>query len=221
MLKKYGDQRFKEPHWISHRSVPQNDRAFASLRIATQSAEYTTCAKNSPLKKLLPHVASRSANGLLAAISSADLPAVFSFARDRGIHGTWSDRLCCPAGLRHRSTRFEIQYESRQAGSAPKLSEEHPSGICCSAKVLEAALRDGFEFHCASIESTVTTAIGVVAVKSSMRRGTCFRSHRANLELTTLVPPRSSRAAARPNRTSRPGRMSDDCWRRLPHARPE
>jgi hypothetical protein len=32
--------------------VPQNDRAFASLSIATQSAEYTTCAKTSPLKKL-------------------------------------------------------------------------------------------------------------------------------------------------------------------------
>src|SRR5712672_398157 len=59
--------------------VPQNDRAFASLNIATQSAEYTTCAKTSPLKNPLPQVASRSANGLLAAISPADLPAVFSF----------------------------------------------------------------------------------------------------------------------------------------------
>ena len=59
--------------------VPQNDRAFASLSMATQSAEYTTCAKTSPLKKPLPQVASRSANGLLAAISPADLPAVFSF----------------------------------------------------------------------------------------------------------------------------------------------
>ena len=34
--------------------APQNDRAFASLSIATQSAEYTTCAKTSPLKKPLP-----------------------------------------------------------------------------------------------------------------------------------------------------------------------
>jgi hypothetical protein len=59
--------------------VPQNDRAFDSLSIATQSAEYTTCAKTSPLKKPLPQVAPRSANGLLAAISPADLPAVFSF----------------------------------------------------------------------------------------------------------------------------------------------
>src|ERR1700730_12409228 len=44
-------------------------------RPATQSVEYTTCTKTSPLKKPLPQVASRSANGLLAAISSADLPA--------------------------------------------------------------------------------------------------------------------------------------------------
>src|SRR3984885_1718590 len=81
MLKKYGDQRFIGASLGSATGgVPQNDRAFASLSIATQSAEYTTCAKTSPLKKPLPHVASRSANGLLAAISSADLPAVFSFS---------------------------------------------------------------------------------------------------------------------------------------------
>src|SRR6202035_2376054 len=48
-------------------------------RPATQSVEYTICTKTSPLKKPLPQVASRSANGLLAAISSAGLPAVFSF----------------------------------------------------------------------------------------------------------------------------------------------
>src|SRR5258706_13603077 len=80
MLKKYGDQRFLGASLGSATGgVPQNDRAFASLSIATQSAEYTTCAKSSPLKKPLPHVASRSANGLLAAISPADLPAAFSF----------------------------------------------------------------------------------------------------------------------------------------------
>src|SRR6202050_4052277 len=80
MLKKYGDQRFIGASLGSATGgAPQNDRAFASLSIATQSAEYTTCAKTSPLKKPLPQVASRSANGLLAAISPADLPAVFSF----------------------------------------------------------------------------------------------------------------------------------------------
>src|SRR5258707_6386399 len=80
MLKKYGDQRFIGASIGSATGdVPQNDRAFASLSIATQSAEYTTCAKTSPLKNPLPQVASRSANGLLAANSSADLPAVFSF----------------------------------------------------------------------------------------------------------------------------------------------
>src|SRR5258708_22908260 len=82
MLKKYGDQRFIGASIGSATGgVPQNDRAFASLSIATQNAEYTTCAKTSPLKKPLPQVASRSANGLLAAISSADLPiTVFSGA---------------------------------------------------------------------------------------------------------------------------------------------
>src|SRR5258708_28581727 len=80
MLKKYGDQRFIGASLGSATGgVPQNDRALASLSIATQSAEYTTCAKTSPLKKPLPQVASRSANGLLSAISPADLPAVFSF----------------------------------------------------------------------------------------------------------------------------------------------
>src|SRR5260370_3059942 len=80
MLKKYGDQRFIGASLGSATGgVPQNDRAFASLSIATQSAEYTTCAKTSPLKNPLPQVASRSATGLLAAISPADLPAVFSF----------------------------------------------------------------------------------------------------------------------------------------------
>src|SRR5215467_9870934 len=80
MLKKYGDQRLIGASLGSATgSVPQNDRAFALLSIATQSAEYTTCTKTSPLKKPLPQVASRSANGLLAAASSADLPAVFSF----------------------------------------------------------------------------------------------------------------------------------------------
>ena len=48
-------------------------------RPATQSDEYTIRTKTSPLKKPLPQVASRSANGLLAAISPADLPAVLSF----------------------------------------------------------------------------------------------------------------------------------------------
>src|ERR1700693_1651488 len=80
MLKKYGDQRFIGASLGSAtEGAPQTDSAFASLSIATQSAEYTTCAKTSPLKKPLPQVASRSANGLLAAISPADLPAVFSF----------------------------------------------------------------------------------------------------------------------------------------------
>src|ERR1700751_2123618 len=80
MLKRYGDQRFIGASIGSAtRGVPQNDRAFASLSIATQSAEYTTCAKTSPLKNPLPQVASRSRNGLLAAISPADLPAVFNF----------------------------------------------------------------------------------------------------------------------------------------------
>src|SRR5712675_2881614 len=92
MLKKYGDQRFLGASLGSATGgVPQNDRAFASLSIATQSAEYTTCAKSSPLKKPLPHVASRSANGLLAAISSADLPAVFSFCT-RSRHTTSMSR---------------------------------------------------------------------------------------------------------------------------------
>src|SRR5260221_11042034 len=81
MLKKYGDQRFIGASVGSATGgVPQNDRAFASLSIATQSAEYTTCAKTSPLKNPLPQVASRSANGLLAAISPADLPAGFIFS---------------------------------------------------------------------------------------------------------------------------------------------
>src|SRR5260221_5565718 len=85
MLKKYGDQRFIGASVGSATGgVPQNDRAFASLSIATQSAEYTTCAKTSPLKNPLPQVASRSANDLLAAISPADLPAVFSFFRRSG-----------------------------------------------------------------------------------------------------------------------------------------
>src|SRR5258707_7167198 len=80
MLKKYGDQRFIGASLGSATGgVPQNDRAFASLSIATQSAEYTTCAKTSPLKNPLPQVASRSANGLLDAISPADLPAVLRF----------------------------------------------------------------------------------------------------------------------------------------------
>src|SRR5258708_19820718 len=80
MLKKEGEQRFIGALIGSGEGgVPQNDRAFASLSIATQSAEYTTCAKTSPLKNPLPQAASRSANGLLAAISPADLPAVFSF----------------------------------------------------------------------------------------------------------------------------------------------
>src|SRR5260370_3649338 len=80
MVKTYGDQRFIGASLGSATGgVPQNDRAFASTSIATQSAEYTTCAKTSPLKNPLPQVASRSANGLLAAISPADLPAVFSF----------------------------------------------------------------------------------------------------------------------------------------------
>src|SRR5260221_7921363 len=81
MLKKYGDQRFIGASLGSATGgVPQNDRALASLSIATQNAEYTTCAKTSPLKKPLPQVPSRSANGLLAAISSADLPARFRFS---------------------------------------------------------------------------------------------------------------------------------------------
>jgi hypothetical protein len=46
-------------------------------RPATQSVEYTTRTKTSPLKKPLPQVASRSANGLLAAISLADLDPVW------------------------------------------------------------------------------------------------------------------------------------------------
>src|SRR5260221_11271638 len=80
ILKKHGDQRLIGASLGSAAGgVPQNDRAFASLSIATQNAEYTTCAKTSPLKKPLPQVPSRSANGLLAAISSADLPAGFSF----------------------------------------------------------------------------------------------------------------------------------------------
>src|SRR5258706_15019095 len=80
MLKKYGDQRFIGGSIGSATGgVPQNDRAVASLSIATQSAEYTTCAKPSPLKIPLPQVASSSTNGLLAAISPADLPAVFNF----------------------------------------------------------------------------------------------------------------------------------------------
>jgi hypothetical protein len=57
MLKKYGDQRFIGASIGSATGgVPQNDRAFASLSIATQSAEYTTCAKTSPLKNPLPQV---------------------------------------------------------------------------------------------------------------------------------------------------------------------
>src|SRR3979490_87552 len=96
MLKKYGDQWFIGASLGSATGgAPQNDRAFASLSIATQSAEYTTCAKTSPLKKPLPQVASRSANGLLAAISSADLPAVFSFCT-RSRHTTSMSRLCLP-----------------------------------------------------------------------------------------------------------------------------
>src|SRR5215469_14705280 len=80
MLKKYGDQRFIGTSLGSATGgVPQNGRAFTSLSIAAQSVEYTICPKTSPLKKPLPQVASRSANGLLAAISPADLPAVFSF----------------------------------------------------------------------------------------------------------------------------------------------
>src|ERR1700751_5185241 len=80
MLEKYGDQRFIGASLGSATgSLPQNDRAFALPSIATQSAEYTTCTKKSPLKNPLPQVASRSANGLLAAISPADLPAAFSF----------------------------------------------------------------------------------------------------------------------------------------------
>src|SRR5258707_3033073 len=80
MLKKYGDQRFIGASiGTATGGVRQNNRAFASLSIATQGAEYTTCAKPSRLKTPLPQVASRSANGLLAAISPADLPAVFSF----------------------------------------------------------------------------------------------------------------------------------------------
>src|SRR5712692_10487528 len=90
MLKKYGDQRFIGASLGSATGgVPQNDRAFASLSIATQSAEYTTCAKTSPLKNPLPQVASSSANGLLAAISPAALPAVFSFCtRSRATNPT-------------------------------------------------------------------------------------------------------------------------------------
>jgi len=45
MLKKYGDQQLIGASLGSATGgVPQNDRAFASLSIATQSAEYTTCA---------------------------------------------------------------------------------------------------------------------------------------------------------------------------------
>src|SRR6266851_3081354 len=74
MLKKYGDQRFIGASIGSATGrVPQNDRAFASLSIATQSAEYTTCAKTSPLKNPLPQVASRSANGLLPLADNAEL----------------------------------------------------------------------------------------------------------------------------------------------------
>src|SRR5258708_950669 len=92
MLKKHGDQRLIGASLGSATGgVPQNDRAFASLSIATQNAEYTTCAKTSPLKKPLPQVPSRSANGLLAAISSADLPAVFSFCT-RSRHTTSMSR---------------------------------------------------------------------------------------------------------------------------------
>src|ERR1700745_783424 len=87
MLKKYGDQRFIGASIGSATGgVPQNDSAFASLSIATQSAEYTTCAKTSPLKNPLPQVASRSANGLLAGISPSDLPAVFSFCARNAPH---------------------------------------------------------------------------------------------------------------------------------------
>src|SRR3984957_13164739 len=80
MLKKYGDQRFIGASLGSATGgAPQNDRTFASLSIAPQSAEYTTCAKTSPLKKPCPQVPPGPANGLLAAISPAELPAVFSF----------------------------------------------------------------------------------------------------------------------------------------------
>ena len=66
MLKKQGDPRFIGASLGSATGgVPQNDRAFASLGTAIQSAEYTICTKTSPLKKPLPQMASRSANGLL------------------------------------------------------------------------------------------------------------------------------------------------------------
>src|ERR1700727_2212635 len=81
MLKKYGDQRFIGAALGSARGgAPQTDRAFASLSIATQSAEYTTCAKNIAVEEApAPKWRPGPQNGLLAAISPADLPAVFSF----------------------------------------------------------------------------------------------------------------------------------------------
>src|SRR5258708_7550612 len=80
MLKKYGDQRFIGASLGSATGgVPQNDRAFASLSIATQSAEYTTCAKTSPLKNPLPQAASRSEKVFPAVFSPPDLPAFFIF----------------------------------------------------------------------------------------------------------------------------------------------
>jgi hypothetical protein len=89
MLKKYGDQRFVGASIGSATgAVPQNDRAFASMSIATQSAEYTTCAKTSPLKKPLPQVASTSANGLLAVIATFSFFFHFSALARTGAEGT-------------------------------------------------------------------------------------------------------------------------------------
>src|SRR6266446_2371932 len=117
MLKKYGDQRFIGASIGSATGgVPQNDRAFASLSIATQSAEYTTCAKTSPLKNPLPQVASRSANGLLAAISSADLPAAFSF--------------CTRSRVTTSMSRYLVRYALLLSGPCPGTI-----GVLLSAKV--------------------------------------------------------------------------------------
>jgi hypothetical protein len=54
MLKKYGDQRFIGASLGSATGgAPQNDRAFASLSIATQGSEYTTCAKTIAVEEAL------------------------------------------------------------------------------------------------------------------------------------------------------------------------
>jgi hypothetical protein len=46
------------------------------------------------------------------------------------------------------------------------------------------AQRVGFELQGASMESTVTTAVGVVPMKSSMRRGSCFRFPGAKMHVS-------------------------------------